>query len=96
MPEWIKWVFDGIGTEIIVGIIGLVVGGVGGFAIGRHTRSKQKQKAGKSSKQKQAFTVDDVADANCKRMQVTNTVIQEQKAKDNSEQVQTGRVKHEG
>ena len=46
MPEWVNWVFEGIGTEIIAAIIGMIIGGIGGFAIGKHTTSKQKQKAG--------------------------------------------------
>ena len=95
MPEWVKWLFDGIGTEIIAGIVGLLIGGVGGFAIGKNTTSKPTQKAGDSSKQKQFFTVDYESDVNSKSKQETNTIIQRQKAKNNSEQIQAGRVKHE-
>ena len=94
MPEWIKWVFEGIGTEIIAAIIGLVVGGIGGFTIGKHTKSKQTQKAGDSAKQKQSFTVDNGDITNSKRSQETTTIIQKQEAGNNSEQVQTGSVKH--
>lgn len=94
MPEWIKWVFEGIGTEIIAAIIGLIIGGIGGFAIGRHTTSKQKQKAGDSSKQKQAFTVDNGIIENSKHNKEKNTLVQKQEAGNNSEQIQTGSVKH--
>ena len=95
MPEWIRWVFDGVGTEIIAGLIGLIIGGVGGFAIGKRTTSKQMQKAGDSSKQKQAFTVDNGVEEKSRRTQEVNTIVQTQTAGNNSEQIQTGCVKHE-
>ena len=95
MQDWIKWVFDGIGTEVISGIIGLLIGGIGGFVIGRHTTSKQTQKAGDSTKQKQSFVIDNGREANSKRTQETNMIVQKQKAGNNSEQIQTGRVKNE-
>lgn len=94
MPEWFKWVFEGIGTEIISLIIGLVVGGIGGFAIGKRTKSKQMQTAGDSSKQKQTFSVDNGVIDNSKKNKETSTIVQKQKAGNNSEQVQTGSVKH--
>ena len=94
MAEWFKWVFDGIGTEIISSIIGLVVGGIGGFAIGKRTKSRQIQTAGDSSKQKQSFSVDNGDADTSKKNQETSTIVQKQKAGNNSEQVQMGSVKH--
>ncbi len=49
-----EWIFDGIGTEIIVFVLGLIIGGPVGYKIGVHrARIKQKQKAGDSSNQTQ-------------------------------------------
>ena len=49
-----EWIFDGIGTAIIIFIFGLIIGGPTGYKIGVHrTQIKQKQKAGDSSKQTQ-------------------------------------------
>lgn len=94
MPEWIKWVFEGIGTEIIAAIIGLIVGGVGGFTIGKHTKSKQKQTAGDYSTQKQSLSDDNGVAVNSKRINETSSIVQEQKAGNNSEQIQIGSIKH--
>ena len=94
MPEWVNWVFEGIGTEIIAAIIGMIIGGIGGFAIGKHTTSKQKQKAGDSSKQTQAFTVDNGDAKNSKHNKEKSTLVQKQEAGNCSEQIQTGSVKH--
>ena len=44
-----EWFFDGLGTEIISLLIGILLGGVTGYKIGIN-----KQKAGKNSKQVQA------------------------------------------
>lgn len=94
MPEWIKWVFDGIGTELLTGIIGLLVGGVGGFALGRRTKSRQTQNAEDSAKQKQSFKIDNGDETIRTRKQETNTIVQKQKAGNNSEQIQTGCMKN--
>lgn len=47
-----EWFFDGIGTAIITGIVGILVGGGVGYRIGRNT-IKQKQKARSNSVQTQ-------------------------------------------
>lgn len=95
MSESIKWIFDGIGTEVFILMITLILGGIGGFAIGKHTKCKQTQKAGDSSMQKQTFTVDNGNVTNSKQSKVTSSISQKQEAGNNSEQIQTGRVKHE-
>ena len=43
--ENIQWIFDGIGTEIISLMIGLIVGGISGYKIGVRNKASQKQKA---------------------------------------------------
>jgi hypothetical protein len=35
MPDWVKWFFEGLGTEIISLIIGAIGGGLIGFRIGK-------------------------------------------------------------
>ena len=40
------WFFSGIGTEIISALIGLLIGGIGGYKIGVRNKIKQVQKAG--------------------------------------------------
>ena len=44
-----EWIFDGIGTEIISAIIGLFIGGLGGYKIGVRNRNKQIQQSGNNS-----------------------------------------------
>lgn len=47
-----EWIFDGIGTELIVGAIGgFVTGGCIGYKIGVRNTIKQKQKAKSNSTQ---------------------------------------------
>lgn len=54
-------IFDGIGTEIIVAIIGLFVGALGGGAVGYRigikNKNKQKQKARDNVNQNQVGTI---------------------------------------
>ncbi len=50
----ISWIFDGIGTAIISGIVGLLLGGTAGYKIGvKKTKINQSQKAGNNSSQTQ-------------------------------------------
>ncbi len=91
----IKWIFDGIGTEILIAFISFIIGGVGGFAIGKHSKSRQTQKAGDSAKQKQAITIDNGTSTDSKKSHETSSIIQNQNAGNNSEQIQTGSIKHE-
>ena len=57
----IQWVFDGIGTEIISIIIGLIVGCIGGgfvgYRIGNKNKVKQAQKAHDNVNQNQVGTI---------------------------------------
>lgn len=53
----IDWIFSGIGTEIISAIIGVIIGGVGGYKIGVRNRIKQVQKAGNNSNLSQTGSI---------------------------------------
>lgn len=55
--EKMQWVFDGIGTELISLVIGTLGGGAIGYRIGKKNKVKQKQKAGDNSKQIQIGSV---------------------------------------
>ena len=44
-----EWIFSGIGTEIIVALIGFAIGGFGGYKLGVRNGIKQVQKAGNNS-----------------------------------------------
>ena len=50
MPEWVTWVFDGIGSTIFSLIVGALIGGAIGYKIGIHKNVKQKQIGGNSAK----------------------------------------------
>ena len=48
----ISWIFDGIGTAIVTGLVGLLLGGTVGYKIGvKKTKIRQSQRAGKNSSQ---------------------------------------------
>ena len=49
----VKWIFNGIGTEILVSAISMVVGGTIGYRIGIKRNIKQKQRAGDNVNQVQ-------------------------------------------
>ena len=57
-----EWIFDGIGTAIMSGIIGAVIGGTTRYQIGIHKKIsiKQNQKAGDNSNQIQIGNTKDV------------------------------------
>lgn len=55
--ENIKWIFDGIGTEIVSLLCGLLIGGLGGYKIGIKNKIKQIQKGGDNSNQSQIGTI---------------------------------------
>ena len=57
-----EWILDGIGTAIISGIVGTLIGGTAGYQIGIHKKIsiKQSQKAGDNSNQVQIGNTKDV------------------------------------
>ncbi len=48
-----EWIFEGIGTAIVSLILGLIIGGVGGYKIGIRKSNEMNQKAGNNAKQTQ-------------------------------------------
>ena len=82
MPEWITWVFDGIGSTIFSLIAGALIGGAIGYKIGVH----------KNVKQRQEFTLEN-EDVSKDGGKIKNNFQQSQKAGDNAEQVQIGGIK---
>ena len=92
--EWFQWVFEGFGTEILSAAIGLVVGGIGGFVIGRVAKGKQIQKAGNEAKQQQEQIVENERSKGKKPAGSKSSIYQKQVAGDNAEQIQTGSVKN--
>ena len=92
MPDWIKWVFDGLGTAIISLIAGGVFGGFVGYRIGkRRSKVVQTQQAGSDSSQFQVGKSSSEADVNTTEKVDMKTVLhQSQKAGDNSKQTQIG------
>lgn len=48
-----EWLFDGIGTAVISGIMGLIIGGISGYSIAIKKTNRMKQKAGDNANQTQ-------------------------------------------
>lgn len=89
--ENLQWIFSGIGTEILILLIGALVGVVG-YKIIRKNGGKQVQRAKRGAKQQQEMVIDsDVTDREKGNEQ--NSIRQIQKAGKDSEQVQIGRIK---
>lgn len=90
MPEWIKWFFDGLGTELISLAIGAILGGIVGFRIGKH-KSKfiQQQESGAESEQYQKGSSQHKK-TNAKSEDVISSFAQKQTAGDKSRQTQIG------
>lgn len=79
-----EWIFSGIGTAILTGLGGLIIGGITGYKVGIHkSKIKQIQNAKDDSKQSQTGT-------KCDSDAVKNTITQKQRARNNAEQIQIG------
>lgn len=48
-----EWIFDGIGTAIVSTILGIIIGGIGGYSIGVRKTNKMKQMARDNTNQTQ-------------------------------------------
>ncbi len=89
---WYEWIFSGIGTTILSGIVGVIIGGIGEYQIDIDNKGKQRQKAGDDAKQQQEFRLQD---KNIKgENKIRNTIKQTQKAGDRAEQTQVGGVRN--
>ena len=90
-----EWIFDGIGTEIIGIVISLIIGALGGGAVGYRIgikrTAKQKQTAGDDTEQKQELHIgkSDVKENSSKSK--TN-IKQIQRAGNNAVQTQIGGI----
>ena len=54
-----EWIFDGIGTAIVSGLIGMGIGGGIGYYTGMQVTIKQKQKARDNAQQSQIGQIND-------------------------------------
>lgn len=89
--KWYEWVFQGIGTEIIILLFGLVIGGFAGFKIGINKNGMQNQKAKDKAKQFQNIEVE--CDDNSERGGISGNLRQVQKADSDAEQTQVGKIR---
>lgn len=91
--EQIKWIFDGIGTELFSLAIGVMGGGIVGYKIGVKRSGFQKQVAQDKAKQRQEFIIEkDIIDKST--ININNNVKQLQKAGNSAEQIQIGGMKN--
>ena len=90
--DHIEWIFSGIGTEIIVFLLGTVLGGVSGYKIAIMKNGWQKQKAKDQAIQKQEIEIEAAEDM-VKGEQKNANFRQVQKAGNRAEQSQIGRIK---
>ena len=86
------WIFSGIGTEIIIGIVAIVFGGVVTYKVIRKRNVRQQQTAGKNSRQFQSMTLSNSSLVKINRKSDIK-LNQIQKAGDNSNQIQIGGIK---
>lgn len=91
---WYEWFFDGIGTEIIVFILGALSGGGLGYLIGIRKNGSQKQKAKDNVEQEQELTIEGGNDNSSDGVNVENNFRQSQKAGNYAKQIQIGSIKH--
>lgn len=89
-----EWYFDGIGTEIIGIVISLMIGSLGGGAVGYKIGVKQKQTAGNNAEQRQELYVckSDVGNNSSKGKR---NIRQSQKAGNNAVQKQIGGINND-
>ena len=57
--EYLQWIFNGIGTELLSLAVGVIGGTFAGYRIGIKKSGKQTQKAKNGAKQRQELIVDD-------------------------------------
>ena len=93
--ELLNWIFDGIGTEIVGIVVSLIIGAIGGGAVGYKIGIKQtlsqKQSAGDDSEQRQELQIGKNGVGTNSLKSKTN-LKQSQKAGNGSVQTQIGGV----
>ena len=89
--QWYEWVFQGIGTEIIILLFGLIIGGFAGYEIGINKNGIQNQKAKDKGKQIQNIEIE--CDDNAERGRISGNLRQVQKAGSDAEQTQVGKIR---
>ena len=89
---WYEWFFEGIGTELVMLIIGLIIGGVSGYKIGIKRNGIQKQVAKDYVKQNQRLDIESRSKYETMGG-INGNLRQVQKAKGNAEQTQIGSIK---
>ncbi len=90
--ENLKWIFEGIGTEIVSLVVGLIIGGVSGYKMAIKKNGEQKQIAKDCAQQRQEIDIeetDDLKEGEKKNVNFRQT----QKAGHQAEQSQIGRIK---
>lgn len=92
---WYEWFFDGIGTEIISLIIGIVIGGISGYKIGIKNKGIQNQKAKGAAQQNQELEIE-LIDSTKEGGKVEDNLRQFQKAGNKAQQSQIGKIKQGG
>ena len=93
MNNFAHWFFDGLGTEIVRFLIGVICAGILGFRIGKRSRLSQTQRASDGAKQSQYGRSENVNHVN-KDSTDHSDIIQTQSAGDSSEQIQVGGSKN--
>lgn len=88
----ITWIFSGIGTEIVIFLLGTAIGGVSGYKIAIMKNGIQKQKAKDQAIQKQKVEIE-MAENIEKGEKKNANFRQIQKAGNRAEQSQVGRIK---
>ncbi len=90
--EWVKWVFDGFGTEILSLIFGAISGGLIGFRIGKRKRKFiQVQESGFGSDQYQkGIMASESVSSDKETHDAKSLFYQTQKAGSHSTQIQIG------
>lgn len=79
--------FDGLGTELVSVLIGLFVGGIGGYYVCKH-KIKQSQNGGDKSKQRQKAEINSICEGTFTEK---SNITQKQKGGNGADQEQIGR-----
>lgn len=90
MKECFQWIFSGIGVELLKIIISLIIGGFAGYKIGVKKTINQSQIACDKASQVQKTMINNKG--NNEKGKKDNSIKQKQKAGDNAQQIQTGRI----